>query len=119
MKENAYTQAITAVVLISAQTKIYEAHAVLSQYIVALTPAGRLELPKMGENAISFVEKVYNFTQQPPNFAPPYLTMADFVENNFGETAGIGGIFTLGKDSKEAQEFISEQRVKVEAVNND
>ncbi|MDR2666764.1 MAG: AAA family ATPase [Holosporales bacterium] len=37
----------------------------------------------------------------------------DFVTANFGETSKIGGIFTLGKDSKEAQEFISEQRVKV------
>lgn len=36
----------------------------------------------------------------------------DFVNANFGETSKIGGIFTLGKDSKEAQEFIAEQRAK-------
>jgi len=29
----------------------------------------------------------------------------DFVNANFGETSKIGGIFTLGKDSKEAQEL--------------
>jgi wobble nucleotide-excising tRNase len=38
----------------------------------------------------------------------------DFVSANFGETSKIGGIFTLGKDSKEAQEFIAEQRTKIE-----
>ncbi|MDR1867183.1 MAG: AAA family ATPase [Treponema sp.] len=38
----------------------------------------------------------------------------DFVRTNFGETAKIGGIFTLGKDSKEAQEFIAEQRIKAD-----
>jgi len=36
-----------------------------------------------------------------------------FVEENFGETSRIGGIFTLGKDTKEAQEYIAEQRIKV------
>jgi wobble nucleotide-excising tRNase len=38
----------------------------------------------------------------------------DFVSESFGETSKIGGIFTLGKDSKEAQEFIVEQRTKVD-----
>ena len=38
----------------------------------------------------------------------------DFVNANFGETSKIGGIFTLGKDSKEAQEFIAEQRTKAD-----
>jgi wobble nucleotide-excising tRNase len=33
-----------------------------------------------------------------------------FVEDNFVENKTINGIFTLGQDSKEAQEFISEQR---------
>ena len=38
----------------------------------------------------------------------------NFVSANFGETSKIGGIFTLGKDSKEAQEFIAEQRAKAD-----
>jgi wobble nucleotide-excising tRNase len=36
------------------------------------------------------------------------------VSESFGETSKIGGIFTLGKDSKEAQQFIAEQRAKVD-----
>jgi wobble nucleotide-excising tRNase len=38
----------------------------------------------------------------------------EFIAGNFGETSKIGGIFTLGKDSKEAQEFIIEQRSKTD-----
>lgn len=33
-----------------------------------------------------------------------------FVKANFGESSKLGGIFTLGKDTKEAQEFIAVQR---------
>jgi len=36
----------------------------------------------------------------------------DFVIGNFSETSKINGIFTLGKESKEAREFISEQKAK-------
>jgi len=38
----------------------------------------------------------------------------DFVKENFGETSKISGIFTLGKSSKEALEFISEQKAKAD-----
>ena len=38
----------------------------------------------------------------------------EFVESDFGETAKIGGIFTLGKDSKETHEFIVTQRLEAE-----
>jgi len=37
----------------------------------------------------------------------------DFVSANFAETSSLGGIFTLGEDSKEAQEFIAEQQKEV------
>lgn len=38
-----------------------------------------------------------------------------FVENNFSQSNSIKGIFTLGKDSKEAQEFIDQTN---EEINN-
>lgn len=37
-----------------------------------------------------------------------------FVEENFVESRSINGIFTLGKDSKESREFITEQRGKAD-----
>lgn len=42
-----------------------------------------------------------------PNTLPVLVYNKQFVESNFGES--IGGIFTLGEDSKEAQEFIKEK----------
>jgi hypothetical protein len=60
----------------------------LTPYIVALTPAERHELPKMGEKTISFVEKAYDFAQQNPNLVPPYLDMAAFGVD-FGDAHGL------------------------------
>ncbi|GHV34310.1 hypothetical protein FACS1894187_04600 [Synergistales bacterium] len=38
----------------------------------------------------------------------------DFVADNFSETSKIDGVFTIGEDSKEAQEFINDQRAKAD-----
>jgi hypothetical protein len=78
MKDNKHIQAIPADVLTQAQTKVNEIAALLAPYIVALTPAERHELPKMGEKTISFVEKAYDFAKQNPNFVPPYLDITAF-----------------------------------------
>jgi wobble nucleotide-excising tRNase len=39
-----------------------------------------------------------------------------FIEANFGER--IGGIFTLGEESKDVQDFIDNKRVELEIINN-
>lgn len=41
----------------------------------------------------------------------------DFVESTFGTDSSINGVFTLGQDSKEAQEFIFQKREEVKACN--
>ncbi|MDR1218111.1 MAG: hypothetical protein LBK73_00700, partial [Treponema sp.] len=78
MKANQHTQAIPSTVLTQAQTKIDEAKSLLAPYLLALTPAERRELPKMGEKTIAFVEKAYDFARQNPNLIPPYLDVAAF-----------------------------------------
>ena len=88
MKDNKHVQAIPQEILTQAQAKIKEAAALLSPYMVALTPAERHELPKMGEKTISFVEKAYDFAQQNPNLVPPYLDMAAFGVD-FGDAHGL------------------------------
>jgi hypothetical protein len=88
MKDNKHIQAIPQDVLTQAQTKINEASALLAPYIVALTPAERHELLKMGEKTIGFVEKAYDFAQQNPNLVPPYLDMAAFG-TDFGDAHGL------------------------------
>jgi hypothetical protein len=63
MKDNQHTQVIPSTVLTQVQTKINEAAALFAPYLLALTPAERHELPKMGEKTIGFVEKAYDFAR--------------------------------------------------------
>ena len=78
MKDNQHTQAIPTAVLTQAQSKVDELSALLAPYMLALTPAERRELPKMGEKTIGFVEKAYDFAQKNPNLVPPYLAIGAF-----------------------------------------
>ena len=43
--------------------------------MLALTPAERHELPKMGPKTIGFVKKAYDFARQNPKLVPNYLDM--------------------------------------------
>jgi hypothetical protein len=88
MKDNKHTLAIPQEVLTQAQTKINEVSALLTPYIVVLTPAERHELPKTGEKPISFVEKAYDFANQNPNLVPPYLDINAFG-TDFGDAHGL------------------------------
>jgi hypothetical protein len=88
MKDNQHVQAIPSTVLTQAQTKIDEAAALLAPYLLALTPAERHELPKMGEKTIGFVEKAYDFAQKNPNLVPPYLDLGAFGVD-FGDAHGL------------------------------
>jgi hypothetical protein len=76
MKDNKHVQVIPSTVMTQVQARIDETAALLTPYVVALTPAERHELPKTGEKTIGFVEKAYDFAQQNPNLIPPYLDMA-------------------------------------------
>jgi hypothetical protein len=88
MKENQHVQAIPSTVLTQAQTKIDEAAALLAPYLLALTPAERREVPKMGEKTISFVEKAYDFAQKNPALVPAYLSL-DAFGVDFGDAHGL------------------------------
>jgi hypothetical protein len=88
MKDNKHVQAIPQEVLTQAQTKINEVAVLLAPYVIALTPAERHELSKMGEKTISFVEKAYDFAQQNPNLVLPYLDIAAFGVD-FGDAHGL------------------------------
>jgi hypothetical protein len=88
MKDNRHTQTIPSTVLTQAQTKIDEAKALLAPYLLALTPAERRELPKMGEKTIGFVEKAFDFARQNPNLVPPYLDV-DAFGVDFSDAHGL------------------------------
>jgi hypothetical protein len=91
MNNNQHIQAIPSTVLAAAQTKIDEVLASLGPYLLAITPAERRELPKMGEKTIGFVEKAFDFTRQNPQLLPAY-----FSADEFGIDFGVAhGLWTL------------------------
>jgi hypothetical protein len=88
MKDNKHTVAIPSEVLSEAQTKVDDALALLSPYILALTPAERHELPKMGTKTLGFVEKAYEFAQKNPELAPSFLDL-DAFSVDFKDAKGL------------------------------
>jgi hypothetical protein len=104
MKENKHTQTIPSTVLAQAQEKIDEAKALLTPYLLALTPAERRELPKMGEKTIGFVEKAYDFAQKNPSLLPPYLDLGAFG----ADFADAHGLWTLLNSVQQLEEGIDD-----------
>jgi hypothetical protein len=76
--ENMHNKAIPANVSKEVKEKLTEAFNLLHPYMIALTPAERQRLPKMGEKTLSFVSKAYELAQNNQNFCPQYLDMNEF-----------------------------------------
>jgi hypothetical protein len=100
MKDNQHTQVIPSTILTQAQTKIDEAKTLLAPYLLALTPAERRELPKMGEKTIGFVEKAFDFARQNPNLVPPYLDV-DAFGVDFSDAHGLWSLLNSVEQLKE------------------
>ncbi|MDR0786056.1 MAG: hypothetical protein LBE74_09295 [Treponema sp.] len=101
MKDNKHVQAIPSTVLTQAQTKVQELAALLAPYMLALTPAERQGLPKMGEKTIGFVEKAYDFARQNPNLVPPYLEV-DAFGVDFADAHGLWTLLNAVQQLEEA-----------------
>jgi hypothetical protein len=72
--------------------------------MLALTPAERQSLPKMGEKTIGFVEKAFDFAKQNPNLVPPYLEV-----DAFGiDFADAHGLWTLLNSVQQLEEAIDD-----------
>jgi hypothetical protein len=104
MKDNQHIQAIPSTVLAQAQAKIDEAKALLAPYTLALTPAERHGLPKMGEKTIGFVEKAFDFAKQNPNLVPLYLDV-DAFGVDFSDAHGL---WTLLNSVRQLEEGIDD-----------
>jgi hypothetical protein len=112
VKENQYIQVIPSTVLTQAQAKIDEAKTLLAPYLLALTPAERRELPKMGEKTIAFVEKAYDFARQNPNLIPPYLDVGAFGV----DFSDAHGLWTLLNTVRQLEEGISDTEMTAGSV---
>ena len=53
----------------------------LKPYLLALAPEERQELAKMSDKSVAFVDKCLTYAKTNPEFAPPYLIIADLEED--------------------------------------
>ena len=88
MKANKHSQSIPADKLEQARTKISEAADLLKPYLIALTPAEKQEIPKMGPKTLNFVEKSHEYAHENPSLVPNYLDMAEF-DIDFADAHGL------------------------------
>lgn len=77
--QNLVSQAIPAKVVADALQSIRDACAVLTPYLVSLTPEEREELPKMGDKSVAFVTKAAEYAQSLSKLMPPYLDVEGLV----------------------------------------
>jgi hypothetical protein len=81
--DNKHIQSIQPKIPVPAQQRIDEANALLAPYFLPLTSRERLELPKMGDKSLSFVEKAHDYVRHYLAFVPSCLnnTGYDFAGN--------------------------------------
>jgi len=107
MKDNKHSQAIPENILAQAQAKIVEAANLLQPYLLALTPAERHELPKMGPKTLNFVEKSHEYAHENPTLVPPYLQMEAFDV----DFADAHGLWTLNNRITQLEDGISDTQM--------
>jgi hypothetical protein len=102
--KNHHNRAIPAQIQEQVQNLLKQISELLAPYALALTPAERHELPKMGEKTLSFVEKAHELAQQNPSIRPPYLSMTDF-DADFSDALGLR---SLHLTARQIEEIISD-----------
>jgi hypothetical protein len=107
MKSNKHSQSIPAAKLEQAKAKIEEAADLLKPYLIALTPAERQEIPKMGPKTLNFVEKSHEYAHENPSLVPNYLEMSEF-DTDFADAHGL---WTLYNRITQLQEGISDTQM--------
>lgn len=53
----------------------------LSPYLIALTPADRQRVPKMGDGTLPFVEKAMEYAREDGQFLPPYVDLQELEKD--------------------------------------
>ena len=98
--KNQHNKSIPAQTMEQAQNLLKQVSDLLAPHALALTPAERHELPKMGGKTLGFVEKAYQFAQQNPFLCPPYLDMAGF-EIDFSDAVGLRVLHNTARQIEE------------------
>lgn len=76
--KNLHSQSIPADTLAQADQMIDDVYALLTPYLTSLKPDERMNMPKIGEKGLSFVEKSGELCRNNPKLRPAFLDMEDF-----------------------------------------
>ena len=91
-QENQISTAIPAETLADINTKVNALNAALANYLLFnLTPSDRLELSKMGDKTIAFVQKSLEYAENNPALVPVYLDIAE-AKKDFALARDLYGI---------------------------
>ena len=74
--DNKISQDILAAAITNVNTAIATIRTNLP-FLIALTPADRLSMPKMGDKTLAFVRKSYEYAKLNPGLVPPYLSVEE------------------------------------------
>lgn len=77
-QENQISKTIPAEILADIIAKVNTLNAALTDYLLFnLTPSDRLELSKMGDKTIAFVQKSLEYAENNPTLVPGYLDISE------------------------------------------
>lgn len=94
---------LDAATLASIQTKIAEIRALLP-FLVSLTNAERVRLPKMADGTTPFVSKALSYAESTPSLVPPYLDVPE-LKQDFALAQTLGDLLrTLGQLTQSVQD---------------
>lgn len=82
-------------------------------YFYGSNGTGKTSLGNVISNCESFSDCKINWNGNP---IETLVYNKNFVDSSFGESQSIKGIFTLGKNEKETQQFIQDTKVKIDAL---
>jgi hypothetical protein len=78
VNDNVVSVQLTAKELTEAVAQLKELKSKLEGRLIALQPKERHELPKMSDKTLPFVEKVADYVDAHPGFAPFYMSVEEF-----------------------------------------
>jgi len=79
--KNQISVAIPATVINSVQEKLQECRTLLAPYLQGLTADERKSLFKMGDKTVATVQKVKDYVETNPEFAPSYMDKEEFLKD--------------------------------------
>jgi hypothetical protein len=91
MAENKISIEIPAAEYQAIMEHLNNAQAALSKYVIALTPAQRMGLPKLGDKTLAFVNKTAEYANSQSKFVPSYLDKAEWDKDikAFGQLTNL------------------------------